>query len=92
VADRGFADQKFFRFLDEELKFQYIIRIKSNTLIMHKNTSKKSIEWVCKEGRSTQLLDSNITAQEYSVKQGQFYYEHFSYLTPNERLKLFEAF
>lgn len=69
VADRGFADQKFFRFLDEELKFQYIIRIKSNTLIMHKNTCKKAIEWVGKENRATQLLDSTITAKEYSVKQ-----------------------
>ena len=24
LADRGFADQKFFRFLDEELEFNYI--------------------------------------------------------------------
>jgi hypothetical protein len=33
LADRGFADQKFFRFLEETLKFKYIIRIKSNTTI-----------------------------------------------------------
>jgi hypothetical protein len=26
LADRGFADQKFFRFLEETLKFKYIIR------------------------------------------------------------------
>ena len=28
VADRGFAEKKFFQFLAEELKFNYIIRIK----------------------------------------------------------------
>lgn len=39
LADRGFADQKFFRFLDEELKFQYIIRIKSSTTIIHNANS-----------------------------------------------------
>jgi hypothetical protein len=69
VADRGFADQKFFRFLDEELKFQYIIRIKSNTLISDKNKGQKAIEWLKKEGRATQLLDPTITLKQYPVKQ-----------------------
>src|SRR5215204_5623675 len=42
LADRGFADQKFFRFLDEELQFNYVIRIKSNTTIIHKNIKNKA--------------------------------------------------
>jgi len=42
LADRGFADRKFFRFLDEELGFQYIIRIKSTITITHKNIKKKA--------------------------------------------------
>ena len=68
VADRGFADQKFFRFLDEELKFKYIIRIKSNTIITHKNTSKKANEWVRKDYRAVNLEDSKITLEQYAVK------------------------
>lgn len=69
VADRGFADQKFFRFLDEELKFKYIIRIKSNTIISHKNTSKKGKEWVRKDNRAMSLEQSKITLEQYAVKQ-----------------------
>jgi hypothetical protein len=69
VADRGFADQKFFRFLDEELKFNYIIRIKSNTLITHKNTSKKAVDWLRKDHRAVNLEDASITLQHYAVKQ-----------------------
>ena len=34
LADRGFADQKFFRFLDEELNFNYIVRIKSASITL----------------------------------------------------------
>jgi hypothetical protein len=42
LADRGFADQKFFRFLDEELQFKYVIRIKQNTMINHQHTCKST--------------------------------------------------
>jgi hypothetical protein len=69
VADRGFADQKFFRFLDEELKFNYIIRIKINTQITHQEHTQKAIELVRKDGRATQLQEAKITLQQYPVKQ-----------------------
>jgi len=46
LADRGFADQKFFRFLEETLKFKYIIRIKSNTTIIHQEIKKQSLRMV----------------------------------------------
>lgn len=69
VADRGFADQKFFKFLDEELNFNYIIRIKSNTIITHKNTSKKAIEWMRNDNRALSLEKAQITLQAYEVNQ-----------------------
>ena len=36
VADRGFADRKFFHFLEEDLGLNYIILIKSNTTVTTK--------------------------------------------------------
>ena len=69
LADRGFADQKFFRFLDEELGFKYIIRIKSNTTIIHKNIKNKAANWLKADGRSLGLKKAFITLTEYPIKQ-----------------------
>lgn len=44
VADRGFADRKFFEFIEQTLKFNYIIRIKANTTVKNRSRyNKKSI-------------------------------------------------
>lgn len=69
LADRGFADQKFFRFLDEELGFKYIIRIKSNTTIIHNNIKNKAANWLKPDGRSLGLKKAFITLTEYPIKQ-----------------------
>ncbi len=72
LADRGFADQKFFRFLDEELGFKYTIRIKSNTTIIHKNIKNiknKAANWLKPDGRSLGLKNAFITLTEYPIKQ-----------------------
>jgi hypothetical protein len=69
LADRGFADQKFFRFLDEELGFKYIIRIKSNTTIIHKGVKNKAANWLKPDGRSLGLKQAFITLTEYPIKQ-----------------------
>jgi hypothetical protein len=69
LADRGFADQKFFRFLDEELGFKYIIRIKSNTTIIHKNIKNKAANWLKPDGRSLGLKKAFITLTEYPIEQ-----------------------
>lgn len=69
LADRGFADQKFFRFLDEELGFKYIIRIKSNTTIIHKKIKNKAANWLKLNGRSLGLKKAFITLTEYPIKQ-----------------------
>jgi hypothetical protein len=69
LADRGFADQKFFRFLEETLKFKYIIRIKSNTTIIHKDIKNKAAQWLKKDGKITQLKQAYLTLEQYPISQ-----------------------
>lgn len=69
LADRGFADQKFFHFLDEELGFKYIIRIKSNTTITHNGIKNKAFNWLKPDGRSLGLKKAFITLTKYPIKQ-----------------------
>jgi Transposase DDE domain len=68
LADRGFADQKFFRFLDEELGFQYIIRIKSNTTIIHKQIKNKAANWLRSNGKILSLKKALLTLTEYPIE------------------------
>lgn len=68
-ADRGFVDQKFFRFLDEELHFGYVIRIRANTIISHKNASQHAQKYVRQDGYAVQLKQARMTLQQYEVKQ-----------------------
>lgn len=67
VADRGFADKKFFQFLAEELKFNYIIRIKSNTTIICDKNKLKASERLLRDGRILSLKKAKITLEEYEV-------------------------
>ena len=69
LADRGFADQKFFRFLDEELQFNYIIRIKSSTTIIHENIKNKAANWLKSDGRILALKKALLTLAEYPIEQ-----------------------
>lgn len=69
LAGRGLAYQKFFRCLDEELGFKYIIRIKSNTTIIHKNIKNMATNWLKPDGRSLGLKKAFITLTEYPIKQ-----------------------
>ena len=58
LADRGFGDQKFFKFIEDELKFNYIIRFKKGTLVTNnKGTTKKAGEWLDKNGRAKLIKD-----------------------------------
>ena len=68
LADRGFADHKFFKFLDEELKFKYIVRIKSSTTITHKDKKEKAINWLNANGRIVALKNPLITLSGYKAK------------------------
>jgi len=69
LADRGFADQKFFKFLDEELKFNYIIRIKSITTIAHADKQLKAKDWLATDGALLGLKNPTITLNAYPVEQ-----------------------
>lgn len=69
LADRGFADQKFFKFIDEELNFKYIIRIKSNTIIKHGGEVKKGVEWLRADGHAISIKGAYMTLEEYGVNQ-----------------------
>lgn len=69
LADRGFADQKFFRFLDEELQFDYIIRVKSNTTVTHKDIKNKAADWLRPDGRSIGLKKALLTLEQYPIEQ-----------------------
>ena len=69
LADRGFADQKFFRFLDETLNFKYIIRIKSSTTVIHKAIKNKASKWLKEDGKIVHLKKALLTLEEYPIKQ-----------------------
>lgn len=70
LADRGFASYKFFEFLQNDLGFTYVIRIKaSTTLISNKGTSKKASEWLAKDGHARNIKHAKLTKQEFDVEQ-----------------------
>lgn len=69
LADRGFADHKFLKFIEDELNFKYVIRIKSTTKIKYGEEVKSGKEWLRKDGRVVSLKCAYITLQEHQVKQ-----------------------
>lgn len=69
VADRGFAAHNFFAFLENELKFNYVIRIKSNTLITDsKSQCKKASQWL-EPAKITRIKQASITREQFAVAQ-----------------------
>lgn len=67
VADRGFADQKLYEFL-ESLGFDYIIRFRS---IIHVTTAhgdtKSAKDWLGGSGRMRVFRDASVTAKRHAV-------------------------
>lgn len=69
IADRGFCDTKLMRFLKEELKFEYTIRIRSNILVNDgKNESRLANEYVSASGKSKTIRKALITKEGYEVE------------------------
>jgi hypothetical protein len=67
LADRGFADQKLFAFLDT-LGFGYVIRFRGNIHVTDADgQSKLAAEWVGKGGRARKLRDARVTAKGQPV-------------------------
>lgn len=69
LADRGFFDTKLFRFLEEELGFEYFIRVRNNVLITDEaGMTQSAAEWVPQNGRTKVLRDVTITADDYPIE------------------------
>jgi hypothetical protein len=68
VADRGFGDQKLYRVLTEELKFDYVIRFRGNiTVAAADGELRTAAAWVGTGGRARVLRDALVTAERYQV-------------------------
>jgi hypothetical protein len=68
VADRGFGDQKLYRMLTEELKFDYVIRFRGNiTVTAADGEVRTAAAWVGAGGRARVLRDAWVTAERYQV-------------------------
>jgi Transposase DDE domain len=68
VADRGFGDQKLYRVLSEELKFDYVIRFRGNIQVTAADGEMRTAAaWVGTGGRARVLRGALVTAECYQV-------------------------
>ena len=68
VADRGFGDQKLYRVLTEELKFDYLIRFRGNIAVTSaEGETRTAADWVGIGGRPRTLRNAFVTADGYQV-------------------------
>lgn len=68
VADRGFGDTKLYRFLTEEVGFEYLIRFRGViTVEAEEGERKKASEWVDPGGRMRVLRQARVTAAREAV-------------------------
>ena len=68
VAARGFSDSKLYRFLSEELGFDYSIRFRAVVYVeVESGELRKAGEWVGRGGRMRVLRWARVTAQRHEV-------------------------
>jgi hypothetical protein len=68
VADRGFGDQKLYRVLSEQLKFDYVIRFRANIIVTARDgETRTAAAWVGPGGRAKVLRGAEVTAERYQV-------------------------
>lgn len=68
VADRGFGDQKLYRVLIEELKFDFVIRFRGNiTVTAADGEARAAADWVGTGGRARTLRGAAVTAANCRV-------------------------
>src|SRR3979411_1717893 len=68
VADRGFGDQKLYRVLSEQLKFDYVIRFRANVIVTARDgETRTAAAWVGPGGRAKVLRGAEVTADRYQV-------------------------
>jgi hypothetical protein len=68
VADRGFGDQKLYRMLTDELKFDFVIRFRGNIKVTAADgEARPASEWVGVGGRARVLRGATVTATGFPV-------------------------
>lgn len=68
LADRGFADQKLYRLLSEQLHFAYVIRFRGNIGVTAADgETRTAARWVGRGGRARLLRGAMVTAEHYRV-------------------------
>jgi len=68
VADRGFGDQKQYRMLTDELKFDFVIRFRGNIKVTAADgEARPAAEWVGAGGRARVPCCATVTAAGYPV-------------------------
>ena len=68
VADRGFGDQKLYRMLTDELKFDFVVRFRGNIKVTAADgEARPAAEWVGAGGRARVLRCATVTAAGYPV-------------------------
>jgi len=68
VADRGFGDQKLYRVVTDELKFDFVIRFRGNIKVTAADgEARPAAEWVGAGGRARVLRGATVTAAGYPV-------------------------
>lgn len=68
LADRGFADTKFFTFIEKTLGWDYVIRIRGNTYVKTEKLSRRKVrELTALHGRIVQIREALLTAKEVIV-------------------------
>jgi len=68
VADRGFGDQKLYRMLTEELRFDYVIRFRGNIAVTATTgETRTAAAWVRANGGARVLRGAEVTAERYRV-------------------------
>jgi hypothetical protein len=71
VSDRGFGDQKLYRVLTEELKFDYVIRFRGNIAVTTVDGEvRTAAAWVGPGGRA-RVLTHPLMIAEVQAKEGQ---------------------
>ena len=68
VADRGFGDQKLYRMLAEDLKFDFVIRFRANIEVTTaEGETRTAADWVGAGGRARTLRGAAVTAHACPV-------------------------
>jgi len=68
VADRGFGDQKLYRMLTDELRFDFVIRFRGNIKVTAADgEARPAAEWVGTGGRARVLRGARVTAAGHPV-------------------------